>query len=95
MTRESEQELPVSQSFLVFLKSLLKKWPLFCIVGLVFGIAGFIYAWAQAPKYESNLTFVLNQGDNSGISGALSLAAIFVINLNNLVNVFFSGYNIL
>ncbi|MGN6532304.1 MAG: Wzz/FepE/Etk N-terminal domain-containing protein [Ginsengibacter sp.] len=95
MTIESEQELPVSQSFLVFLKSLLKRWPLFCIVGLAFGIAGFIYAWTRVPKYESNLTFVLNQGKNSGISGALSLAAQFGLNINNQGNDVFSGDNIL
>jgi hypothetical protein len=95
MTRENEKELPVQHSFLVFLKSLLKRWPLFCIIGLVFGVAGFIYAWIQAPKYESNLTFVLNQGNNSGISGALNLAAQFGLNIHDQANDVFSGDNII
>ena len=95
MTRENEQELPVQHSFFVFLNSLLKRWPLFCIVGLMFGIAGFIYAWVQTPKYESNLTFVLNQGNNSGISGALNLAAQFGLNIDNQANDVFSGDNII
>lgn len=95
MTRENKQEFPVEHSFLVFLKSLLKRWFLFCIIGLFFGIAGFIYAWRQVPKYESNLTFVLNQGNNARISGALSLAAQFGLNINSQGNDVFSGDNIL
>ncbi|MEO7044881.1 MAG: hypothetical protein ABI091_06205, partial [Ferruginibacter sp.] len=62
----------------------------------VFGVAGFFYAWHQKPKYESNLTFLVDQGSsNSGISGALNLAAQFGLNLGDGTGEMFSGGNIL
>lgn len=83
-------------SFSGFFRELLKKWWLFLIVGLVLGIAGFFYAKAQKPQYESNLTFVLDQGgNNAGITGALSLAAQFGLNIGAGGNDIFSGDNIL
>lgn len=94
MARENEQGQPSQHSFLDFLRSLLKKWPLFCIVGLVFGTAGYFYARQQEPKYESNLTFVLDQGNNSGMSGALNLAAQFGLFVGK-GNDIFAGDNII
>ena len=92
----NDKESLLQHSFFSFLKSLLRKWWLFCIVGLAFSIAGFLYAWYQKPKYESNLTFIINQGNNgSGLSGALSLAAQFGFNVGGGENDMFSGDNIL
>ncbi len=96
MTILNDQAPLLQHSFFSFLKSLLKKWWLFAIVGLAFGIIGFLYAWQQKPKYESNLTFILDQGNNgSGVSGALSLAAQFGFNIGGGLNEMFSGDNIL
>jgi uncharacterized protein involved in exopolysaccharide biosynthesis len=96
MTILNDKDPLLQHSFFNFLKSLLKKWWLFCIVSLVFGIAGFFYARQQKSKYESNLTFILDQGNNSsGMSGALSLAAQFGFNIGGGLNEMFSGDNIL
>ncbi len=95
MLTENEKSLVSQHSFLLFLRSLLKKWWLFCIFGLVGGIAGFFYAMLQKPKYESNLTFVLDQGNNSRLSGALNFAAQFGLNLGSGDNDLFSGDNII
>jgi len=96
MTIVDDSEPLFRHSFFSFLKSLLKKWWLFCIVGFASGIIGFFYAWHQNPKYESNLTFIIDQGNsNSGMSGALSLAAQFGFNIGGESNEMFSGDNIL
>ncbi len=92
----NDEDLALQYSLLSFFKSLLKKWWLFCIVGLVFGIIGFFYAWRQKPKYESNLTFIIDQGNsNSEMSGTLNLAAQFGFNISGGLNEMFSGDNIL
>ena len=95
MIKENKKSLASQHSFLNFLRSLLKKWWLFGIIGLVGGIIGFLYARQQKPKYESNLTFVLDQGNNSGISSALNIAAQFGLNVGRADNDIFSGDNII
>ena len=96
MLKLNDEEPLLQHSFFNFLKSLLRRWWLFFIVSLVFGIGGFFYAWYQKPKYESNLTFILDQGNNnSSVTGALSLAAQFGLNLGGGGNEMFSGDNIL
>lgn len=83
-------------SFVDFLKQLFKKWMLFMAIGLAAGIAGFFYAKFQKPAYQSNLTFVLDEGaGNSGIGGALSLAAQFGFNIGGSSGDMFSGDNII
>jgi hypothetical protein len=54
---------------------------------------GVIYAWKQKPKYESRLTFALEES-GGGLSGALSLAADFGLNLGGSKSIF-AGDNIL
>ena len=78
-----------------FIKYLFKKWWIFLIIGLAGTIIGYVYAAAQKIKYQSNLTFVLDQGGgDGGISSAVNLAAQFGLNVNNS-NDLFSGDNIL
>ena len=96
MTISNDKDYLLQHSFFNFLKSLLEKWWLFATVSLVFGIVGFLYALKQKPTYQSNLTFIIDQGNNtSGMSGALSLAAQFGFNIGGGVNEMFSGDNIL
>ncbi len=84
------------QSFFNFLKSLFQKWWLFGIVAILCGIVGIFYASRQQVQYESNLTFVVDQGNNnSGLSTALNLAAQIGLNINSAANEMFSGDNIL
>ena len=95
MIKENEKGLASQHSFLNFLRSLLKKWWLFGIIGLAGGIIGFLYARQQKPKYESNLTFVVDQGNNSGISNVVNLAAQFGLNMGRSNNDIFAGDNII
>ena len=75
--------------------SIVHKWWLFCIVGLVGGIIGFIYAKLQKPIYESYLSFALDEGGSEGgASGAMGLAAQFGISIGGSQDVF-TGDNIL
>ncbi len=71
---------------------LLNKWWLFLIVGLLAGVAGIYYASKQKTTYKSRLTFALDQGE--GMSGTISLAAQFGVNIGDGQDVF-SGDNIL
>ena len=83
----------VNQSFIDFIRYLLRKWWLFLIIGVLAGIAGIFYASMQKPGYQSRLTFALDDG-GEGLSGALSLAAQFGITVSNSSNIF-AGDNII
>lgn len=83
------------QSLLDFFNYLVKKWWLFLVIGLLAGLVGVYYAYRQQTNFESNLTFVLQQeGNSGGVSGALSLAAQFGLNIGGGDDMF-SGDNIL
>lgn len=78
-----------------FINYLVRKWWVFLIVGLLAAIAGYWYAAKQKVKYQSNLTFVLDQaGGDGGISNAVNLAAQLGLNINTGSDLFF-GDNIL
>jgi hypothetical protein len=79
-----------------WLSFLLKKWWLFAIVGFLAGVAGILYAYSQKPKYESRLSFALDDGGSGGgLSGAMSLAAQFGLNIGGGGKDIFAGDNIL
>ncbi|MEP7141832.1 MAG: hypothetical protein ABI707_03120 [Ferruginibacter sp.] len=81
--------------FVNLLKLFLSKWWVFVIVGILFGIAGILYAANQKPKFESRLTFSLDAGaSDGGLSGAMSLAAQFGFGLGTAQSMF-DGDNIL
>ena len=65
----------------IVLNKLLKKWWLFLIVGLLAGLAGIFYASKQKLLYKSSLTFALDGGSEGGMSGAISLASQFGLNI--------------
>ncbi len=72
-----------------------KKWWLIVPVVILSGLLGIWQAIREKPKYESRLTFALD--DNNGSSGGsvLNLAAQFGVNLGGGTSGFFSGDNIL
>ena len=72
---------------------LVGKWWLFVLTGFLGGILGFLIAYLEKPKYQSHLTFALEEGDG-GLGGALSLAAEFGFNMGSSKNLF-EGDNIL
>lgn len=79
------------------IKSFIRKrlW-IFAVIALLAGICGWIYASFQKPVYESNLTFALDDGGaESGLSGALGLAAQFGINIGGSTQSVFTGDNIM
>jgi hypothetical protein len=78
----------------IVFNKLFKKWWLFLIVGFLAGIAGIFYASKQKLLYKSSLTFALDGGSDGGMSGAISLASQFGLNIGNGKAVF-SGDNIL
>jgi uncharacterized protein involved in exopolysaccharide biosynthesis len=73
---------------------LLSKWYLFLIIGALGGAAGIAYATFEKAKYESRLTFSLEES-GGGLSGALSLAAEFGINIGGSGTDIFAGDNIM
>ncbi|CAN5453927.1 hypothetical protein BH10BAC3_BH10BAC3_24420 [soil metagenome] len=72
---------------------LLRKWWIIVLVCFIGGVTGFLIAWFEKPKYESHLTFALDDGAG-GLGGAISLAAEFGFNLGGSKNLF-EGDNIL
>ncbi len=72
-----------------------RNWWLLLSVGVLAGVAGFFYAATQKPKYESRLTFALDDGGNEGLSGAISLAAQFGLNIGGGGKDVFAGENII
>ncbi len=73
---------------------LLRKWWIIGIVVALAGAAGVLYAWLEKPKFQSRLTFALEESGGGGLSGALSLAAEFGLNLGGSTSIF-AGDNIL
>ena len=69
------------------------KWLLFLIVGLLSCVAGYLWAHYQKPKYESRLTFALDD-NNGGMNGAISLAAQFGFDIGGGNSDLFGGDNI-
>jgi uncharacterized protein involved in exopolysaccharide biosynthesis len=73
---------------------MLRRWWIIALVVLLAGSAGVVYAWLEKPKFQSNLSFALEEGSGGGLSGALSLAAEFGLNLGGSKSIF-AGDNIL
>lgn len=65
-----------------------KTWKFLFVISLFFGLLGYYFAYCQKPTYESKLSFVLDEGEQSGLSGALGLAAQFGINIGESKGLF-------
>lgn len=70
-----------------------KRWYLVFLAGIFGCVIGISYAWLSKPKYQSSLTFALEE-NTGGLSGAMSIAAEFGLNLGGGKSIF-SGDNIL
>ena len=82
-----------SQTFVNLINFLLKKWQWFLIVGIFGAITGIVYSNTQKVKYQSTLTFALDEGE-SDLSGELSMDALFGANLGVKKDIF-AGDNII
>lgn len=70
-----------------------RKWYIVLVAGILGGLLGITYAWLTKPKFESSLTFALEE-NSGGLGGAISLAAEFGLNLGGGKSIF-AGDNIL
>jgi uncharacterized protein involved in exopolysaccharide biosynthesis len=99
-TNNNNETLPPKKAPELFLEFkswffyLLKKWWIILLVVTFATSLGILYAWIKKPQYQSSLTFALEENGGGGISGALSLAAEFGLNLGGSRSIF-SGENIL
>ena len=85
----------LDRSFIDFVKYLLSIWWLLLLLAVITGLAGIWYASTQPVKYDSHLTFVLDQsGGDGGVSSAVNLAAQLGFNIGG-GDELFSGDNIL
>jgi uncharacterized protein involved in exopolysaccharide biosynthesis len=90
--KKSDFALRTARNLDILARKLLKKWWLFLIVGLLTGVAGIYYASKQKITYESKLTFALDESES--MSGAMSIAAQFGLNMGTSNDVF-AGDNII
>lgn len=72
---------------------LLGRWWIIVLAGVIGCGLGILITYLEKPKYESHLTFALEEGEG-GMGGALSLAAEFGFNLGGSNNIF-EGDNII
>jgi uncharacterized protein involved in exopolysaccharide biosynthesis len=77
-----------------FFSYFMKKWWIFLIAVLFGGGLGILYATIQKSTFRSKLTFAL-EDNNSGLNGALNLAAQFGINIGSTGKDIFAGDNII
>jgi len=90
----TDQPPPFTNTILRLIKIILNKWWLFLIVGVIAGLLGIYYAGKQKPTYKSKLTFALDDGGGSGMSGFAGLASQLGISVSSGKEIF-SGDNIL
>lgn len=75
---------------------ILSKWLLIGLVGLVFGLLGYTYAYFKKPAYVAATTFVLEDGGEGGALGQYAgLAAMAGVDLNGGGGNIFQGDNIM
>jgi hypothetical protein len=89
--RLGEMIVSIREWFMFFLK----RWWIILIACIVGGLFGVWKAYSEIPKYESHLTFALDDGAATDAGGVSSLAAQFGFNLGGSGRSFFSGDNIL
>jgi hypothetical protein len=73
---------------------LLSKWWMITLAAVIGGVLGVVVAWLQKPKYQSLLTFSLEE-NSGGLGNALSIAAEFGFNLGGGGKDIFAGENII
>lgn len=71
------------------------KWKLIIAISAIGGIIGFVYASFQKPTYKAVMTFVLEEDQGGGMSGAMGLASTFGIDLGSGGGGLFTSSNIM
>jgi hypothetical protein len=75
--------------------SLISKWLVILLAGIIGGMAGFYIAWVKPVKYTAKISFVA-EGGRSGSSGLASLAGQFGLDLGgNSGGGIFAGDNLI
>lgn len=94
MDNNQEKLFTFIQSIATFFSYFLKRWWIFVITVGIGGGLGILYSTTQKSVYKSKLTFAL-EDNNSGLNGALNLAAQFGINIGATGKDIFAGDNII
>lgn len=89
-----EKRYFIKTDFSNMVRSLLRFWWLFIIVGILAAIAGILYSKFKKPVYISRLTFALDEGNGNGIGNFLNLASQFGFAMGGSKDIF-TGDNIL
>lgn len=93
-SNDNNEKHHINESVSQFVLYLLRLWWLFIIVGVLSGLAGIFYAANQKIKYQSRLTFALDNGNQGSVGGFLSLASQFGVNIGGDKDIF-AGDNII
>jgi uncharacterized protein involved in exopolysaccharide biosynthesis len=84
----------INQFIKAWWKFILSKWLILCVVGLLGGVLGFLYAWSAKPVYNAKLSFILSNERSSG-GGLSGLAGQFGLDLGGNADGGFTGENII
>jgi len=99
-SNQIQQEEEISLKELVYKMTaiwsyLIKKWVFILFAGIIGAGIGFVYAWFQPVKYQSRLSFVVEES-KAGVGGLASLAGQFGFDVGGGAGGgVFSGENIL
>ena len=77
------------------LQYIASKWAVVVIVGLVFGIAGVLYAWFRKPIYIAEMTFVAESEGKGALGMYAGIAAQFGLDLGQSSGGAFEGDNLI
>src|SRR2546425_161157 len=76
-----------------WIRYLISKWLLICIVGIIGAGLGFLYAYFSKPKYSASVSFILS--GNTQAAGLYGLASQFGIDVGSGSDDVFAGDNII
>jgi uncharacterized protein involved in exopolysaccharide biosynthesis len=74
---------------------LLSRWLVIGVVGLVFGVAGIMYAWLQKPEYTAEITFAPEIGKGGSLGMYAGIASQFGLDLGGGSGNMFEGDNLM
>lgn len=76
-------------------RDMLQKWIIIVVFGLAGGAIGLTLGFMSKPTYTANLSFVMEEGSDEGLGGALSLASQFGFDLGSSGGGMFASANLL
>ena len=96
--RTETDELSLRQILLLIRRryaNILGKWRVVLLCGVIGGLLGLTYSLVKKKTYTAKLSFILEGGSQSGISGYSNIAAQFGLNLGGSGSVFRETDNII